>query len=773
MFQLRKILNLLRNPRYQFWVLFILLIFIRFWPFFWGKTLVFGDNYSLQMPGKIFAAEWLSQGVLPLWNPYLFSGISTLMLDAHQSILYPSTLLFILFPPALALNLTIILHLLLAYAGMYLLARTWLKDHAFALVAAVLWMLSTQITGSINNLVTLQSLVWLPLLAFFGLQLARQSVYRWWFAGAFLLQFLGGYPQHALYGVILAVMLSAFFHWRQLKFQQWFLAWFWTGLTTLGMAAVAWLPFIVALPNSTRVLQTETQALVGSLNPAMLVKFVLPYFFDQASEGIKWGPAWSGQPNVAIYVTWLGLLAALSSFWVKKKTLKKEVWFFAGLTFFTLVFSLGENLPGFAVIQKVIPFFRIARYPSMMMILTNVVLALWTARGLQQWQINTRTFRWLAAIGWGILAMGLASWWAHRNWFPELWQAADRFVSFSLSESLFHTLERDKLIVFEIIKNIVFNSLFFIALISVFRQNKRQFRLLLVAFIIGLEMIFNTHGQFFFAPKEIYATSAIRAQELLASLALPKTAFQARVLTRNLNLPYTDYGSYWEALVVRAPFSDSFVDEQELAEFNHAQVLRDGLTPNWNMVFGVPVVNGYTTLLPTDYAQLYQRSANEPRINFIEQIDPADPLLDDWAVRYYVVDTWFEIKEDLGQLPVVTEIGNWQVRERPGAKERIRFGDDTVAELTEFEENPNQLSFSLENFTDRPNLIIADRYDPDWQARVNGQLIEIENYHGMRRIPLRPGANQVELWYWPKWFYVGLAVTLTSGLVMLVQLRKK
>ena len=149
---LGKFPSLLYHRRFQFWALFFFIILIRFLPFFQGKTLVFGDNYSLQVPGKIFVANWLKQGVLPLWNPYIFSGLSTEMMDANHSTLYPDTLFFVIFHPAVALNLTVITHLLIAYAGMYLLARTWLKDHSWSLVAAVLWMLSTQVTGSINNL---------------------------------------------------------------------------------------------------------------------------------------------------------------------------------------------------------------------------------------------------------------------------------------------------------------------------------------------------------------------------------------------------------------------------------------------------------------------------------------------------------------------------------------------------------------------------------------------------------------------------------------------
>ena len=83
--------KLLKTKQFQFWIFFLFFIIIRFYPFLFGKTLVFGDNYSLMVPGKIFTAQWLKQGVLPLWNPHIFSGLPWIA-DINQSVLYPSTL---------------------------------------------------------------------------------------------------------------------------------------------------------------------------------------------------------------------------------------------------------------------------------------------------------------------------------------------------------------------------------------------------------------------------------------------------------------------------------------------------------------------------------------------------------------------------------------------------------------------------------------------------------------------------------------------------------
>ena len=132
-------------------VIFLLVAILRLWPFLFGQTLVMFDNYSLMVPMKLFQAGWIRQGVIPFWNPLLFSGI-TLIGDINQSLFYPSTLLFVLFKPVLAFNLTLLIHLALTGLGMFYLAKQFVKKDHWALLAGLLWLLSSQVTNSLNNL---------------------------------------------------------------------------------------------------------------------------------------------------------------------------------------------------------------------------------------------------------------------------------------------------------------------------------------------------------------------------------------------------------------------------------------------------------------------------------------------------------------------------------------------------------------------------------------------------------------------------------------------
>lgn len=761
----QKLKVLLSKPLVQLMLVFIFAILLRFYPFLRGQTLIFGDNYSLMVPGKLFTAHWLRQGILPLWNPNIFAGLPWIG-DVNQSVLYPTTLLFMVLHPAAALNLSIVLHLFISVAGMYFLLKKINTSHFYSLLGAVLWMLSTQLAGSIHNLSTIQSLVWLPWIVFFSLKIFDGWTYKICFAFMVMLQFAGGYPQHVIYaiaaGVISSLVFNDFIENKQsgsfVINRDWLRHWLLTGLLTVILSAVIWLPFMELLINSTRMEQTIQQASVGSLHPLMLVRSIIPNFFDKQTAGFKWGPAWSGQPNVLFYVTWIGLLSLFLP--LKKSLLTKKYKFINRFIYcligFTLFFALGSYIPGFELVQESIPFFKIGRYPSMTLILTNMFLIILLIRRLPFIELSDRFKKWLVrlslAVVVSVLLIGIISFLD----FPFIWHTFDNLLGARLSSSGFHTLDRDRIIVDAIWQNLlVSSSLFFLSLISLIKNKKK---LLLIIFI--LDMVYATQGMFIFAPARVYDPETIN---LRADFS------QYRLLTRNSNKPYTDYGSYWEALIVRSPFSDSFVDDEEFRSFEHPQRLRMGLTPDWNMVNNYPVVHGYTTLLPKDYAQIWSKSS-EPRINFIDYIDSEtdQDLLQEWSVKYYLVDNWFDVGEDLSHLQAAVEEGYWELYELP-ALPRFRFADGRSAQAApenlKINENPNQIELSFENVEQASALIIADRYDHNWTALVKDQEVKLEEYNHMRRIPIEPGLNKIKLIYRPKYFYYGAMITVFGLLI--------
>jgi hypothetical protein len=104
------------------------------------------------------------------------------------------------------------------------------KDNFAALIGAILWTFSTQVTGSINNLVTMQAIAWFPWIAYWGLQLFSRRRAPFYFALFVLGQFLAGYPQHVVYSILLAVILSGITSWKQISLKLWLGKWTQTGI---------------------------------------------------------------------------------------------------------------------------------------------------------------------------------------------------------------------------------------------------------------------------------------------------------------------------------------------------------------------------------------------------------------------------------------------------------------------------------------------------------------------------------------------------------------
>ncbi|MEX0895840.1 MAG: hypothetical protein WDZ94_02780 [Patescibacteria group bacterium] len=723
-----------------------ILVSVRFLPFYFNQTLFFGDNFSLMVPGKIFTAQWLLQGILPLWNPYIFSGLPWIG-DINQSVLYPSTLLFMFFSPAVALNILIVVHYLLTAVGMFFLSKLFLKQIWQQYLAAFFWMLSTQIAGSTHNFSTLQSLTWLPWIAWLGWHILDHRTARLLFAMVVLLQFLGGYPQHVLLSIGYAVLISGWRLQKKKQFLRWMGSWTETAIYTLIISAVAWIPFVQLLWQSTRMDQSLEQAQVGSLHPAMLIKPLAPYFFDSAVAGMKWGPAWSGQPNVVFVVTLLGITGVALSFLFWKKW-DRWMWLFASSTIVAIVFSLGEYLPGYDLIQKAVPLLRIGRYPSMLLILASVSVIFWSIRSLEYLRFFEKYYKYLVITVLASCVVLTATYYlAVQN--PDLlWNFLNQVTQHRLSASAFHTLERDAVIARVISGSLAVSLLFFIG--SLWLYYKKKFWILVL--VLSVEMVFSTQGMFLFAENSVYPTFK-QIESNRQQLPVDVLEGRSRVLTRNTNMPYTDFGTYWEALVVRDPFSDSFIDEVELQEHNVLKQLQQGYTPNWNMVYGVHLVHGYTTLLPRDYSLIWKNS-DEVRINFIDYIDVENSLLSDWAVKYYLVDEWFEVREDLSQFPVVDNTEVYATLELNDVASRFRFQSDDELILKQMREDPNKVVLEFAETISDQTLLLADRYDESVRARDEyGKQLVVQNFEGMRAIELPAGSKYVEVYYYPAWFF--------------------
>lgn len=766
MLVLRKILPFFKqfsvHPLGQAILCAAALALVRYFPFFVGKTLFFGDNYTLLAVGKIWSAEWLKQGVYALWNPFLFSGLSWVG-DISQSLLSFAAVPFLVLPPTAALNAAILMHFVFTFIGMYLLTRSMTRHHWWSLTAAGLWSVSSLWTGAANNLATLQSLSWFPWVLWAGFELHWQTGAVVRLTAVIAGMVTAGYPQHLLVVLPVSFLIS----WAKSSAKWWELikAWFVSVLAAFGLTAPLSLPFLAALSDSTRQIMSAEQAARGSFHPAELIKIFLPNFFDAPRFGIRWGPNWNFFPTNMPYFSSLGLIILLTTSW--KKLLRDRlvrVLFLACAGGFLL--SLGSHIPGYLELLRAVPVLAMVRYPSTWLFVPELFGLVLMAYAAKTWRPPEWLKLWLPKIRIVVLAAsGIAA--AALFFHPEaVWRAANTLTMGVLAKSAFHTWQRDQYIGLMIVTNIAVSALFLgFAWRSILRKNWP-----LAAACMVMEGLIASQAMLLFAPASIYVNE--KHFENMPQVTMLQDP-QYRVITRNGNHPYTDFGSYWEAVAVRPPFSDSFVDKTELASASHLARLRDGFVFDWNIVAGVPLVNGYTTLLPIDYQNIWQTS-EETRVNLLDQIAIDNPLLAQWAVKYYVVDTWFTISEEeqayLATLPLAAEHGSLRIYELP-ALSRFRFENDMPVSLLSLTEDPNGFSLVFENTYDNEKLVVADRFEAGWKAFINSREVLVENKNGMRSIPIERGHNMVEMRYAPaswQWGWRLFFVTLISGSVYLL-----
>ena len=125
-----------------------------------------GDLVSFLWPTYTFAARSLRSGVLPLWNPYLYSGMP-FAADNQSGLFYPFNLLVFFLVPNLTyfvMELMSVLHVWWAGVGMYILLRTMQARRVAAFAGALAWMFSDVFVIHFGNYNLIAVVAWLPLI---------------------------------------------------------------------------------------------------------------------------------------------------------------------------------------------------------------------------------------------------------------------------------------------------------------------------------------------------------------------------------------------------------------------------------------------------------------------------------------------------------------------------------------------------------------------------------------------------------------------------------
>jgi hypothetical protein len=166
---------------------------------FTGLVLGGYDTQTYFYPYRHAAAEAITHGRLPLWNPSLFLG-APFMANIQTAVFYPLNVVFYLLPTAYAMNVSVILHIVLAGSYMYAWCRFSLRlDQIGAAGGAVAFMFSGFMSAQVGHINQINVAAWLPcLLLCFDRATTRRPAF-WTAAGAVVIatQFFAGHSQES------------------------------------------------------------------------------------------------------------------------------------------------------------------------------------------------------------------------------------------------------------------------------------------------------------------------------------------------------------------------------------------------------------------------------------------------------------------------------------------------------------------------------------------------------------------------------------------------
>ena len=362
-----------------------LLPLIYFFPATTGNLIISPDDGVIfNIPMRVVVANLIGSGYMPLWNPYMFSGMP-LFGAAQAGVLFPLNWFYLIFSTPVATNLMMLSTFMLAALGAYLFARRSGASIAGAAATSLVWQWSAFMVAKVGQTNVVQTAALLPwvLWAVDRYGMSRKRSHGVVLALLVAVQVFAGHQQTFAYSFLLAAAYAIVMARASAGRERWSYLRVLVLLSTgVILAAVQILPTVELLRNSLRATASYDFFSSFSMPPRFVLTFFAPFIMGggdgQLFRAVYIGPAFVGE-----YIAYVGaatIMLALVALLLKPDTRTK---FWAITAVGCLALAAGRFLPlNLYKLVYYVPVLNLFRVPARHLMEVEFALAVLAGRGL-------------------------------------------------------------------------------------------------------------------------------------------------------------------------------------------------------------------------------------------------------------------------------------------------------------------------------------------------------------------------------------------------------
>ena len=354
-----------------FFLIFLLLLVFVFRAIIFSDSIFFErDSTLLEIPARMLCVKLIKEGNFALWTDTYGDG-QPFLANMKHAVLYPSTLLYLLFPFFAAFKLHYLIHFVLGWLGMYYFCKSYTLSQQASFFGATVFIFSGIVLSSVEFYNHIAALCWMPWIL---LVLHRYS--KKFFLKLIILAFLwallilAGTPYVIVITLVFCGVQTLLVHFR--RKQRIFLLVL-SLVLALFLSAIQLIPSMKVLNESVR---KSGSSPIWSLESIQLFNFVFPHILGNDREpghDDYWGSHLFEKRSPLYYSLYMGFgIIMLFIFGLQKPYDTRHFVFIITLIFFFFL-GLGRYTPLY-YIWKFIPPFSLIRYS--VKYLTGVTFAL-------------------------------------------------------------------------------------------------------------------------------------------------------------------------------------------------------------------------------------------------------------------------------------------------------------------------------------------------------------------------------------------------------------